>query len=140
MVGSLSSRKHGTFTVVVGSGENRGILDEEEGMLAGVGGRAGGIGLFGRTDSSKTTLVDTMIFPISGFHSLYAFDAISYPTNIIGLDRDSHFLAWSSKVHARQPNTQRCDTSSSPYDFSKTIVENIKENGEKTQGTRENPF
>ena len=30
--------------------------------------------------------------------------------------------------------------SSSPYDFSKTIVENVKENGEKTQGTGENPF
>ena len=29
---------------------------------------------------------------------------------------------------------------SSPYDFSKTIVENVKENGEKTQGVRENPF
>ena len=29
---------------------------------------------------------------------------------------------------------------SSPYDFSKTIVENVKENGEKTQGARENPF
>ena len=29
---------------------------------------------------------------------------------------------------------------SSPYDFSKTIVENVKENGEKTQGAGENPF
>ena len=29
---------------------------------------------------------------------------------------------------------------SSPYDFSKTIVKNVKENGEKTQGTGENPF
>ena len=32
------------------------------------------------------------------------------------------------------------DGASSPYDFSKTIVENVKENGEKTQGTGENPF
>ena len=31
-------------------------------------------------------------------------------------------------------------TPSSPYDFSETIVENVKENGEKTQGAGENPF
>ena len=31
-------------------------------------------------------------------------------------------------------------TCSSPYDFSRTIVENVKENGEKTQGVRGNPF
>ena len=34
----------------------------------------------------------------------------------------------------------KTESFSSSHDFSKTIVENVKENGEKTQGFRENPF
>ena len=59
---------------------------------------------------------------------------------VVGLKLEYLRAEWGEEVRPRQKARVCAPRCSSPYDFSKTIIENVKENGERTQGAGKNPF